>query len=66
MMNQCPERFGQGEREVERVPVLILIKSVRRLEGYIEILGSGDTTHMLAGSGGQNLCNVLPLFLFCM
>lgn len=66
MMNECPERFRQGEREVERVPVLILMKSVGKLEGYTEILGSGDTTHRLAGSGDQNLCNVLPLFLFCV
>ena len=66
MMRECPGRFRQGEQEVERVPILILMRSVGRLEGYTEILGSGDTTHPLAGSGGKNLWNVLPLFLFCM
>lgn len=39
-MSGCPERLGEGDRGVERVPVLILMKSVGR-KGYFEILG-GD------------------------
>lgn len=39
-MSGCPGRFGEGGREVERAPVLILMKSVGR-KGYSEILGGG-------------------------
>lgn len=37
-MSECPGRFGQGEWEVERVPVPIPMKSVGRFEGCTEIL----------------------------
>lgn len=39
-MSGCLGRFGEGEREVERAFVFILMKLVGR-KGYFEILGGG-------------------------